>query len=100
MLSAIKALPGLYGRLSALQERDDEQMRRMNEMQHRLDRMRHRLHTQTQHIATLERDLQEQRALSMRVAQLVDIVQELLIPVVNRDEDRLKELLDIYAKSL
>ncbi len=51
-------------------------------------------------VAELERALQEQRQLSMRVAQLTDIVQELLIPVVDRDEERLHRLLKEYAASL
>ncbi len=51
-------------------------------------------------VADLERDMQEQRELSMRVAQLTDIVQELLIPVADRDEERLHRLLQEYSASL
>lgn len=51
-------------------------------------------------VDALEQEMQEQRALSLRVAQLTDIVQELLIPVADRDEQRLRDLLDSYAKTL
>lgn len=51
-------------------------------------------------VAQLERDMQEQRALALRIAQLTDIVQELLIPVANRDEEKLKELLATYSSTL
>ncbi len=51
-------------------------------------------------VADLEADMQEQRELSMRVAQLTDIVQELLIPVADRDEERLHQLLHEYAETL
>lgn len=51
-------------------------------------------------VAQLELDMQEQRALSLRIAQLTDIVQELLIPVADRDEEKLKALLDTYSSQL
>ena len=51
-------------------------------------------------VSVLEQDLQEQRALSLRVAQLTDIVQELLIPIADRDEERLHRLLQEYSATL
>lgn len=51
-------------------------------------------------VADLEKEMQEQRELSLRVAQLTDIVQELLIPVAERDEERLHRLLREYAATL
>lgn len=41
----------------------------------------------------LETALAESRALNERVADVVDIVAELLVPLVDRDEERLRELL-------
>ncbi len=93
MLSVVKSAKNLRQRLDALQKRDDEQMRRMDRMTKRLDRMVARLDE-------LEEEIQEERALGMRVAQLSDIVQELLVPVADRDEKRLKELLEAYSDSL
>lgn len=51
-------------------------------------------------VSDLEHDLQEHRELSMRVAQLTDIVQELLIPIADRDEERLHRLLQEYSATL
>lgn len=93
MLSVLKSAQNLRQRIDGLQKRDDEQMRRMDRMTKRLDRMVIRLDE-------LEEEIQEERALAMRVAQLSDIVQELLIPVADRDEKRLKELLEAYSDSL
>jgi hypothetical protein len=36
----------------------------------------------------------------VRLAELTDVVQELLVPVAQRDEKRLEELLTRYAKAL
>ena len=46
----------------------------------------------------LERDVQECRALNVRLAELTDIVTELLLPVEARDEETLKRLLDKYRQ--
>jgi len=100
MLSKVNPLGRLRDRLSALDSgtaqlhrRDEEQMRRMDKMTKRIDR-------QTARIAELEAEVQEGRELGMRVAQLSDIVQELLLPVVDRDEERLHQLLQKYATTL
>lgn len=44
-------------------------------------------------VTELEREVTETQRLSGRVAELVDLVQELLLPAANRDEARLRELL-------
>lgn len=46
----------------------------------------------------LEEEVQEARRLNRRLAELTDIVQELLVPAAGRDEERLRELLDKYAE--
>lgn len=51
-------------------------------------------------IATLEDEVQELRALNLRLAELTDIVTELLLPVAQRDDERLQALLSRYQKSL
>ena len=50
-------------------------------------------------IATLEGEMQEARRLNRRVAEVTDVVQEVLIPAADRDEERLRERLDDYAKT-
>jgi hypothetical protein len=47
-------------------------------------------------VAQLERELTETQRLSGRVAELVDLVQEVLLPAASRDDARLKEVLSRY----
>lgn len=47
-------------------------------------------------VAALEAAVQENRALNVRLAELTDVVTELLLPVAARDEDRLEEILAKY----
>ncbi len=51
-------------------------------------------------VKVLEDEVQECRALSLRLAELTDIVTELLLPVAQRDEAKLEELLERYHRSL
>ncbi len=51
-------------------------------------------------VAALEVEVQECRALSLRLAELTDVVSELLLPVAARDEERLAELLEQYRQSI
>lgn len=58
-----------------------------------LDRLRER-------VAELEREVQECRRLNRRLAELMDVVQELLLPLAQRDEDRLRTAIDRFTTSL
>jgi hypothetical protein len=49
-----------------------------------------------QRVADLEKEVQELRRLSHRLAELTDLVQEILVPAVGRDDERLRRLLDDY----
>lgn len=51
-------------------------------------------------VADLEREVQESRAVHARVAVLIDVVAELLIPMATRDEARVDELLERYRTLL
>jgi hypothetical protein len=51
-------------------------------------------------VRALEDEVQECRALNLRLAELTDIVTELLLPVAQRDEEKLRELLARYHESL
>ncbi len=51
-------------------------------------------------VSTLEEEMQEARRLNRRLAELTDIVQELLVPVAQRDEEKLQACLDRYADHL
>ena len=51
-------------------------------------------------VKTLEDEVQECRQLNLRLAELTDVVQELLLPVAQRDEQRVSELLEKYSRGL
>ena len=51
-------------------------------------------------VARLEAEVQECRALNIRLAELTDIVTELLLPVAARDEEKLAALLERYRESI
>jgi prefoldin subunit 5 len=51
-------------------------------------------------VRRLEAEVQECRALNARLAELTDIVTELLVPMAARDEDKLAELLERYRASV
>ncbi len=49
-----------------------------------------------QRVAALEHAVRENQALNVRLAELTDVVSELLLPVAARDEQKLEELLGKY----
>ena len=51
-------------------------------------------------IEELEAAVQENRNLNLRVAELVDLVQELLIPVADQDRERIDAALEKFQHSL
>lgn len=51
-------------------------------------------------VRALEAEVQENRALNRRIAELTDVVGELLLPVADRDEARIAEVLAEYRKSI
>jgi hypothetical protein len=53
-----------------------------------------------QRVEELESELQESRRLNMRLAELTDIVQELLLPMAQQDQELLADRLKRYSASL
>ena len=51
-------------------------------------------------VAVLEDEVQECRQLNLRLAELTDVVQELLLPVAQRDEQRISAVLEKYSREL
>ena len=45
-------------------------------------------------MADLEHSLHEERQLQRRVAELADVVSELLVPAMDRDDERVRAALD------
>jgi hypothetical protein len=61
---------------------------------------RERLDDLRRRVVELEKEIQETRRLNRRLAELMDVVQELLLPVAQRDEELLRERLERYSASL
>lgn len=53
-----------------------------------------------QRVADLEADMTEMRRQHLRLAELADVVQELLVPLASRDETAVAEALERYRTSL
>ena len=53
-----------------------------------------------QRVADLEADLSEMRQHNLRLAEIADVVQELLIPMASRDEVKVQEAIERFNKSL
>ena len=51
-------------------------------------------------IRVLQDEVQECRQLNLRLAEVCDVVMELLVPVADRDEKRLAELLERYRDGI
>jgi hypothetical protein len=64
-----------------------------------VDRVRSVAHLQ-QRVADLEADMSEMRRHNLRLAEISDVVQELLIPLASRDEAKVQEAIERFNKSL
>lgn len=53
-----------------------------------------------QKVADLEADLAEVRRHNLRLAELADVVQELLVPLANRDEAAVQQAIARFQESL
>jgi hypothetical protein len=53
-----------------------------------------------QRVADLEADMTEMRRHHLRLAELADVVQELLVPLASRDEEKVQDALERFRKSL
>ena len=51
-------------------------------------------------VAALEVEMQECRRLNKRLAEITDVVAEVLLPAEQRDESRLRALLSDYERTL
>jgi hypothetical protein len=53
-----------------------------------------------QRVADLEADLTELRRHQLRLAELADVVQELLVPMASRDEAAIRDAIERFQESL
>jgi hypothetical protein len=51
-------------------------------------------------VAGLESEIAELRRHHLRLAEIADVVQELLIPMASRDESRISEAIEKFQQSL
>lgn len=51
-------------------------------------------------VAELEREVQQLRRHHLRLAELTDVVQELLIPMAGRDQDKIDAAIERFNQSL
>ena len=51
-------------------------------------------------VEELEAEVQECRAVNLRVAELADVVTELLVPLAQGDDEKVQALLERYHESL
>jgi hypothetical protein len=61
---------------------------------------RAQLHALSRRVERLEAEVQETRRFGRRLAELADIVEEVLVPAANRDDERIRKLLDEYSERL
>jgi hypothetical protein len=54
----------------------------------------------SQRVTALEAEVQECRQINLRLAELTDVVAELLLPVADRDEERIQQVLASYRASV
>ena len=54
----------------------------------------------TARVASLEDEVRECRRQQLRLAELTDVVQELLLPISQRDQAKVDELLERYTAQL
>ena len=66
----------------------------------RLGRARERIADLEDRVTELEAEVQECRQVNLRLAELTDVVAELLLPVAQRDESRVDEVLRRYHDSV
>ncbi|HTW15901.1 MAG TPA: DUF6752 domain-containing protein [Nocardioides sp.] len=69
---------------------------RVRSARDRLEQLRRRPLSVRARLAALEAEAQENRQLNRRIAELTDVVTELLIPLSERNEDRVDEVLAAY----
>jgi hypothetical protein len=51
-------------------------------------------------LRALEDEVQELRQLNRRIAELTDVVAELLVPLQDRDEEKVQEVLERYRSQI
>ncbi|MEP6817811.1 MAG: DUF6752 domain-containing protein [Marmoricola sp.] len=53
-----------------------------------------------QRVESLEREIEELRRQNLRLAEIADVVQELLVPLASRDQARIDAAIESFAEGL
>jgi hypothetical protein len=63
-------------------------------------KLRGQVRSLTARVTELEAEMQEARRLNKRIAELTDVVAEVLLPAGQRDDERIRKALSDYASTL
>jgi hypothetical protein len=66
----------------------------------RIQRRRMRVRDLEERIEVMEDEMQEHRQLSRRVAELTDLIADLLVPLAQNDQAKVNEIVDTYRASI
>jgi hypothetical protein len=77
-----------------------EVVERLQRHTERLNRQQARLDTLERRVAELLEELQEAQRLNKRIAELTDLVGEVLLPEGQRDDERIRSRLSAYLESM
>ena len=86
------------GDVPALRKRIARLTRRVTALEDERRRHARRVDNLTKRIEQLDEELQQSRRLHQRVAELVDVVSELLLPAMDRDDDRVRRAIEEFSR--
>lgn len=92
VMASLSEVPRLRAQAQQATRRANHAARQMQALRKRIEHLENR-------VKHLEDDMREARQLNRHIAELTDVVQEVLLPATNRDDTGLTELLDKYADS-
>ncbi len=106
-MASISDVPRLRAEVRQAQQRAATATKRTMALRHRVEKLERRRHAAAERqirqlqdrVASLETELRLERQLNRHVAEVIDVVQEVLLPATSRDDDLLREALDRYRDS-
>ncbi|WP_157361813.1 DUF6752 domain-containing protein [Haloechinothrix halophila] len=107
VMASISDVPRLRAEVRQAQQRAATATKRTMALRHRVEKLERRRHAAAERqirqlqdrVASLETELRLERQLNRHVAEVIDVVQEVLLPATSRDDDLLREALDRYRDS-
>jgi DNA repair exonuclease SbcCD ATPase subunit len=101
-MASVSAVPRIQQRLertTAIVRRLEISQRRLAERAEALTRTEEELAATRKRLAELQAEVQETRRLHQRVAELTDVVAEVLLPAADRDDERLRAALERFSST-